>query len=690
VSGTYTQEHRFIRIATALPPDTLLLQGFRGVEGISRLFHFELDLLSEDKSIAFSDVVGKPAVVYLSLADGKPRHFHGYISRFRQSGAEDKFFRYSAELVPRLWFLKRSVNCRIFQDKSVIDIIKEVLEESGLSDHAVHTQGTYSPLEYCVQYRESNFDFISRLMEEHGIFYFFQHENTTHTLILGDKPSAHQNCPGQHLAHLDLTGGGPDEDDVITAWKMEQEFRSGKYALADYNFETPAIDLSSSLTSTVPIQGNDAFEIYDYPGGFGTRADGDAAVGWRMEEEESQHKVIEGESVCRSFSAGYKFELKEHFRRDMNGTYVLTTVQHRASVGDQYIGGEEVGENYSNTFHCVPLSVPYRPLRSSPKPVMHGLQTAVVVGPPGEEIYTDKYGRVKVQFHWDRLGKHDEKSSCWIRVATAAAGKRWGSVVIPRIGWEVVVGFEEGDPDRPLIVGSLYNAGMMPPYTLPDEKTKTTLKSYSSKGGGGFNEVRIEDKKGSEQIFIHGQKDLHLRVKNDVYETILNEHHTGVTADRFIKVGGDNHTDITGNHNQKVGGAVSLKAGMDLLQKAGMKIAADAGTEIHLKAGATLVMEAGVSLTLKVGGNYINLNPGGVFITGTMVMINSGGAAGSGSGCSPQAPKAPTEADTAEAGQAAEKPPRKTPPEVKTYSTAALVLKQAAADGAPLCDLNPN
>jgi type VI secretion system secreted protein VgrG len=438
----------------------------------------------------------------------------------------------------------------------------------------------------------------------------------------------------------------------------------------------------------VQLQGIDAFEVYDYPGGFRTKDDGDKTTGRRMEEQETEHKFVEGAGVCRSFSSGHKFDLEDHFRRDTNGSYVLTMVQHSASAGSNYTGGMERAETYSNTFCCIPSAVPYRPPLSSGKPVIHGLQTAIVVGPSGEEIYADKYGRVKVQFHWDRNGKYDEKSSCWIRVSTAAAGKRWGSVLIPRVGWEVVVGFEEGDPDRPLIVGSVYNATQLPPYALPDEKTKSTLKSYSSKGGGGFNEIRIEDKKGNEQLFVHGEKDLHIRIKNDVRETILNERHIGIKMDQFTKIGGDNHIEITGDQNQKVNGSVSLKGGMDVLTKAGMKFAADAGTEIHLKAGTTLVIESGASLTLKVGGNYINLNPGGIFITGTMVMINSGGAAGSGSGCSPQRPKAPKEADTAEAGSAIQVPAPKSPPQVKTYSPAALVLKKAAAEGTPFCDMS--
>ncbi len=306
-----------------------------------------------------------------------------------------------------------------------------------------------------------------------------------------------------------------------------------------------------------------------------------------------------------------------------------------------------------------------------------------MVGPAGEEIYVDKYGRIKVQFHWDRAGKYNEKSSCWIRVAQVWAGKRWGSLWIPRVGQEVIVDFLEGDPDQPIIVGRVYNAESMPPYTLPDEKTKSSIKSYSSKGGGGFNEIRFEDKKGSEQVFLHAERNQDNRVKRDSLEWIGRNRHLMVGGDQLEAVGGDKHLHIKGDHNEKVDGTISLQAGMDVQEKAGMKYALDAGMEIHLKSGLSLVLESGVTLTLKVGGTFINLNPAGVFISGPMVMINSGGAAGSGAGSSPQAPKQPQEADRAEPGEAAKLPPPKT----ATHSPAAAVLIRGAENGTAFCDI---
>jgi type VI secretion system secreted protein VgrG len=688
--STYTQDNRLIRFHTPLGPDVLLLQSFTGTEGISRLFKFEVELLSENGKIVFSDIVGNAATISVYLAHGSPRYFNGLVSRFRQADADGNFFHYTAEIVPTLWLLDRIVDCRIFQQLTPLGIIEQLLAEVGITDYRNSVHTTLPTLEYCVQYRETSFNFISRLMEQYGIFYFFEHESEKHTVVFADAKSAHAYCPGQRSARLDITAGGPDDADVITEWSIEQEFRSGKYSLADFDFEKPTLDLSSSVTSTINVPAMQSCEIYDYPGGFKTKEDAATAVRVRIEQEESVHKRVYGAGVCRAFSAGYKFEFEHPFRHDANMACVLTEVQHSASVGSNYTGGDEIPESYSNTFCCIPYAVPFRPLSTSRKPVVQGLQTAIVVGPPGEEIYVDKHGRVKVQFHWDRHGQYNEKSSCWVRVATMAAGKQWGGILIPRIGWEVVVAFEEGDPDRPLIVGSVYNAGQTPPYTLPDEKTKSTLKTNSSKGGGGFNEIRIDDKKGNEQIFIHGEKDLHLRLKNDAFETILNERHVSVKKDFFSQTGADNHIYVKGDQNEKVDGTASLKTGQNLLQKVGMKFAADAGTEIHLKSGTTLVLETGTSLTLKVGGNFININSAGVFITGTMVMINSGGAAGPGSGCSPTNPKAVKEADTAQAGSKGEMPPRKSPPKPQQYSPGALAMKKAAEEGADFCDISGN
>ena len=688
----YTQENRLMAIATPLGDDAVLLSSLSGEEGISRLFRFDLELLSSSESIDFQAVIGQNATVRLTLADGSDRYFNGYISRFAQGGHHGDLISYNAQIVPWLWFLTRTSDCRIFQQKKVPDIVKQIFDEMGFKDYKLQLYGDFVEREYCVQYRETDFNFVSRLLEEEGIFYFFEHQNGVHTLILANDPSAHKPCPDQPQArYAGASGGAAQEDDVVHEWHVQQELRPGIYAQADYNFEQPSQPLKASVAGKSP------YEIYDYhPGEYRKPPEGDGLARTRLQELEGTGLIARGASDCRAFTSGYRFDLTDHYRGDMNQAWVLTVVRHSATQpGDFRSQGAsaQAGIHYENHFECIPYSTPFRPARATPHPVVQGSQTAVVVGPSGEEIFVDKYGRVKVQFHWDREGKNDENSSCWIRVSQAWAGKKWGAMFIPRIGQEVIVDFLEGDPDQPIITGRVYNAEQIPPYNLPDEKTKSTVKSLSSKGGAGFNEFRFEDKKGSEQIFIHAEKDLHERVKDSRFETIVGSTHLIVNKDQFEKIGGDTHLQVAGDQNEKISGTVSLNAGMDVEQKAGQKYAMDAGQEIHLKSGMNLVIESGTTLTLKVGGNFININPGGVFISGTMVFINSGGSAGSGAGSSPQAPKDPTEADNAQPGEVGAPPPALTVTRAAqnygstTVSPAAAVLMAAAQSGAPFCDI---
>lgn len=692
--GEYTQDNRLIQVFTTLGKDKLLLQGFSGQEGVSQLFHFDLRMHSEDRGIAFADVIAKRATILIVLPDGAVRYINGIFSSFAQGGASmleeggppTVFTHYQAQLVPWLWLLTRRSNCRIFQNKSVPQILETIFKEYGDWEFKNQLQGSYAEREYCVQYRETDFNFVSRLMEEEGIFYFFEHTAEKHTLVLADAPTAFKPSPLHPEVSYRTGIGAERNEDVITEFTYASEMRPGKYTVADFNFEQPKLDLTATLDGKQVPQ----YEIYDYPGEYTTKSAGERLVGIRMQEEETPREVITGAGTCRGFAPGYRFKLRDHYRRAFEREYALISVYHSADQGVNYRSSDEGAANelnYVNSFQCLPHPTPFRPPRTTPVPLVHGSQTAVVTGPAGEEIYVDKYGRVKVQFHWDRDGKYNENSSCWVRVSQNWAGKRWGAMFIPRIGQEVIVDFLEGDPDKPIITGRVYNGECMPPYTLPDEKTKSTIKSYSSKGGGGFNEIRFEDKKGSEQLFIHAERQQDNRVKKDSLEWVGGERHLIVQGDQLEAVGGDKHLTVKGDQNEKVTGTVSLKADMDLQRKVGMKYALDAGMEIHLKSGMNLVIESGTTLTLKVGGNFININPGGIFIQGTMVMINSGGAAGAGAGASPEAPKEPKEADKAEPGASVELPPPKTPVKPQRYSPAALVLKQAAQSGTPFCEI---
>ncbi len=675
----HTQQGRLISVETPLGEDKLLLAGFSGHEAISRLFRFQLDLLTEQGPIAFADIIGKSVTIAITQSDDTKRYFNGIVSRFMASGADTTFMYYKMEVVPWTWKLTRYADCKIFHNKSVSDIIQQVFEDRGVTDFKLSLTATYSPIEYCVQYRETDFNFISRLMEQFGIFYFFQHEDGKHTMVIADASSAHEACPAFPRAGFNLAAGGLDEDDVVNSWSEEQELRTGKYTLTDYNFKTPSTSLLASEPTIISIGDNSSFEIFDYPGDFQTRDDGTAFAKLRMQEEEAGHLIAHGGGVCRAFTSGYKFTLADHPDDTMNGEYVLTEVQHEATVAGNYTTGQGAADHYANHFTCIPVSVPFRPVRLSPKPFVQGTQTATVVGKSqdsaggdtdaggggeGEEIWVDSFGRIKVLFPWDRKAA----CSCWMRVSQERAGQGWGSMVIPRVGQEVIISFLEGDPDRPIVIGRVYNGTQTPPYTLPDNQTRNTILSRSSPGAGAdnFNELRFEDKKGAEQVFLHAEfdydtrvkndsrewigNDRHLKIINDQIESVGNDQHTQVVSNRMDEVFGDSHLEVKGNLNQKVGQTLSLQVGENLYEKSGTTFAHEAGDTIHLKAGMKMILEAGMQISLKVGGNFIDIGPSGVSIFGTMVMINSGGAAGSGPGSSPTDPKSPKDPDEADDG----------------------------------------
>jgi type VI secretion system secreted protein VgrG len=510
--GTYTQQKRLLSVTTPLGADVLLLTAFVGREEVSRLFSYQLDLLSENAAVAAKDIVGQGVTWTVRHVDSEPRHFHGVVCRFAVGPTKFRNLRhYRAEVVPWLWFLTRTANCRIFQNKTAPDIIKQVFDDLGFSDYQFKLQGSYGPREYCVQYRETAFNFVSRLMEEEGIFYFFKHQEGKHTLVLGDAKTAHQDVPETPVAYA----LGSKAQNHVSAWEHRYEFRTGKWAQTDYNFETPSTSLLTTTNTLIDQPKATKFEVFDYPGLYLKKPEGDAETKVRMEEEETGYDLVHGASRCVTFIPGGKFTLEGHDAEAENQAYVFTAVEHTAT--DNSYSGTDAGSEYGNTFECIPAAVPFRPARLTRKPFVQGVQTAVVVGPKGEEIYVDKYGRVKVQFHWDRVGKKDENSSCWIRVAEVWAGKNWGMVYHPRIGQEVVVDFLEGDPDRPLITGRVYNAEQMPPYTLPANMTQSGVKSRSSKQGTAenFNELRFEDKKDAEDIYFHAEKDFHRVVENN-------------------------------------------------------------------------------------------------------------------------------------------------------------------------------
>ena len=632
----YTQATRQLGIETPLGDDVFLLNSLNGVEGISQLFSFQIEMISEQDTVDFDSLVGKESTLRIELASGDYRYWNGIFSRFGQSGRDQNFVSYRAELVPWLWLLTRTSDCRIFQHKKVPDIITQIFQELGQKDYELRLFQSYQARDYCVQYRETDFVFISRLMEDEGIFYFFEHENGKHKLILGDAPQAHKPCPNQSSARYELTAGGFQDDDVVTEWNYEKEMRPGQYALNDYNFEMPSTSL------LVNVAGEQPLGMYDYPGRHRVRGEGETLARRRLQEEQTPHEVAWGRSNCRAFSCGRRFTLEEHYRDDQNRDYVLTTVRHEARQGGDPRSGDSDEYHYANQFGCIPYSVTFRPPRITPLALMPGSQTAMVVGPAGEEIYTDQYGRVKVQFHWDREGKRNENSSCWMRVSYPWAGKGWGAISIPRVGQEVIVDFLEGDPDQPIVTGRVFNAEQMPPYPLPDGKMQSGIRSRSTKGGAqNFNEFSMDDTKGSEIMVLHAERDLQHSVENDAREVVGKNRHLTVTADQKEMVKGSKHATIQGERREKVTGNLSVNVGGARHEKVGSIHAFEAGNEIHLKGGQKVVIEAGNDLTIKVGNNFVRIVPDGVIIRGKVVNINSGGSPGEGTPASPQDPAAP-------------------------------------------------
>ncbi|AFL74244.1 type VI secretion system Vgr family protein [Thiocystis violascens] len=700
-----TQRYRPLSVNSTLGEDVLLLREMTAAERLSVPFEYALTLLSERLEIDPDDLLGTPMTVALLLPDGKRRFYNGYVSRFSQTGFQGRHALYRAILVPWLWFLSRTADCRIFQDKTVPDIVKQVFRDHGFTDFEERLSGTYRQWVYCVQYRETDLNFVSRLLEHEGIYYFFEHQDGKHTLVLADSVSAHAPVAGYaQVPFRHHEASVLREIEHLDDWILDKEVRSGAFSHNAFDFTAPKKNLLASRSSP----GDHAMatlEVFDFQGDYTESADGATYARIRLEEAQAAHEVAHATGNARGLTCGALFTLTEYPRTDQNREYLIVAANDLLQ-SDEFETSASLGEDevFRCTLSAIDSKVPYRPPRLTRKPVVQGSQTAIVVGKAGEEIWTDEYGRIKVLFHWDRYGRADEASSCWIRVAQIWAGKGWGGIMTPRIGQEVIVDFLEGDPDQPIVTGRVYNKDCMPPYALPGEATKTSLKSSSSKGGGGFNEIRLEDKKGSEQVFIHAEKNQDVRVKKDAFEWIGNERHLIVKSDQIEQVDGDKHLTLKGDQNEKVDGSVSLKVGMDLQQKVGTKVGMDAGQEIHLKAGMNVVIEAGMSITLKAGGGFVVVGPAGVTISGTPVLINSGGSAGSGSGCSPDAPKAAKEADKADPGkvssaQAGTPPPASTlaTTQVKAIAKAssstgaganpqAQALNAAAQSGTPFCE----
>lgn len=650
------QEGRLCRVSTPFGADALFLQELKGREAMSELFRYELVLVAADNALDFSRIIGKSVTLAIELADGSPRYINGVVSRFAQTGSDLRLTTYRAEIVPWLWLLTRRTDCRIFQNKNVQEIAKEVFDGLGFSDYEFSLNGSYDPLVNCVQYRETDFDFVSRLLEAAGIFYYFRHGDGKHTLVLADAASHIQALKDQPKVKVDSGPQSLHEEDRIDSWWAEQLLQPGKYALSDYNFIDPGTDLLVGSASAVTAGGSGKLEVYDYPGTYvnlgaetdGKLSKGDARIVVVREEGDCRAVTHRGVGNCRAFGTGFRFDLEGHSRTDYNTSYLLVRVEHELSQRGDLASGADVMSYYHNSFTCIPHAVTFRPACTTRKPRVEGPQTAVVTGPAGEEIYVDKYGRIKVRFHWDRESSGDENSSCWIRVAQNLAGKAWGMIFHPRIGQEVVVDFLEGDPDQPIITGRVYNARQPIPYTEP---SRSGVKTSSTKNASAdnYNEVRFEDLKGSEELYLHAEKDENIVVENNKSEKVGNDEAVTIGHDRTENVGHDetvtignnrahtvavNETQVVGaNRSRQVGGNESVEVALVRSHAVGANESIAVGGAQEIAVGAARVVAVGESQTVTIGKNLsetigenhaVTVGKNGQIKIGKTLMIEAG------------------------------------------------------------------
>ncbi|TCT02470.1 type VI secretion system Vgr family protein [Aquabacter spiritensis] len=642
------QTGRLIQLTTPLGGDVLIATEVSGDEGLSRLFRFTVEMSSTNAGITADSLLGKSMTVKLARPGEDPRAINGIVTAF---SAADQMVngmrRYQAVIEPKLWLLTRTADCRIFQNQTVVQIAETLLSDGGITDYKKQgISGTHPSREYCVQYRETDFDFLVRILAEEGIYFYFQHESGKHTLVLSDSTSGYTDCADKSVQHAQPTSSLTL---AVHTFSSGYSFQSGKTTLKDYDFEQPTSDLTATTTTVLTNSAFKSWEIFDYPGDYTQKSDGTSLSRTRMETPEAAYAVASGTATYPSFVPGAKFTMAKHeVASEQNKQYVLETVTHHAR-DLSHLGNQDDAVGYSNRFTALPATVAYRPPPVTRRPLIPGPQTALVVGPSGEEIYCDKYGRVKLQFYWDRLGKKNEQSSCWVRVGQWISGATWGSQFTPRVGMEVIVAFLEGDPDRPLVVGSAYNGQNMPPYTLPDNKTQSGIKTRSSSGGSAttFNELRFEDKKDSELVYMHAQKDFTREVVNDDTLTVQHDQTITVKNNRTetVQEGNESVTISKGNRsvtisegnesltvtkgNQSV--TVSQGNQTTTVSKGNSSTTVSSGNytldlgsgNATLKCdGGSITLQAAQTITLKVGGNSITINQSGITLSATQISLS--------------------------------------------------------------------
>ncbi|WP_324743367.1 type VI secretion system Vgr family protein [Pseudomonas veronii] len=616
----FNQTSRLAKITSPLGPDVLLLNQMGGGEELGRLFAYELQLTSLDANIDLNKLLGKPMSVGVQLADGGERHFHGIVAQCSQSIDQGQFASYQVTLRPWLWLLSRTSDCRIFQNLSIPQIIKQVFRDLGFSDFEDALSRPYREWEYCVQYRETSFDFVSRLMEQEGIYYFFRHEQDRHVLVLADAYGAHATVPGYASIPYYPKDEQQRERDHLYNWHLAQQVQPGSLELNDYDFQRPSASIDVRSAMPRPHAAGD-YPLYDYPGTYVQSADGEHYARTRIEALQTLHEQIEFNGNARGLGSGHLFSLTGFSRQDQNREYLIVGCRYYIVQESLESGGGSSSAQFDSSLTCIDAQQSFRPLANTYRPIVKGPQTALVVGPKGEEIWTDQYGRVKVHFYWDRHDQSNENSSCWIRVSQSWAGKNWGSMQIPRIGQEVIVSFLEGDPDRPIITGRVYNAEQTVPYKLPENATQSGMKSRSSKGGSpaNFNEIRMEDKKGAEQLYIHAERNQDIAVENDEGHWVGRDRHSTVDHNETVRIGNDRLRAVLANDALHVGGAKSDSINTQYL--------IEAGSQIRLVCGKS-VLEFNASGEINISGTAFNIyaSGNGNIDTGGRLDLNAGNA----------------------------------------------------------------
>ncbi len=635
--NTWIQGRRLLAIHTSLGKDHLLATSLTGEEALSELFSYDVEILSSNLSISAEAMIGDKAKVVILPEEGEGRIVHAMIAEWRASAVIAQGLRqYRARLVPWLWFLGHSTDCRIFQNLNVPDIIEQVFKTFGFTDFKMSvSRGDYPKLEFCVQYRETALNFVCRLMEEAGIFYFFRHEEERHVMVIADKNVSFQPLPDQQLYYAPTS-----RRRHVTQWEHGYEFRPGRWAQRDFNFETPSTDLTATEKTVLKLRHAESFERYDYPGRYLQKSRGTAVTRALMQAEEAAHQSAWGTSNYARLAVGGKFTLAEHPCESKSTAYVIRRVRHTATDDSHLAGTKATAPHYDNSFEAIPHDVPFRPLRVTEKPFVHGPQTAMVVGPAGEKIHTDKHGRVRVQFHWDRYGKRDETSSCWIRVSQAWAGRGWGAVHLPHVGHEVVVSFLEGDPDRPLITGRVYNGENEKTMKMPDNKTQSGLKDHAG------NEILMEGKGGSEDIKVHAVKDMHVTVDNDRemhvkahlketvdkgqevtvhqgYKETITEGATATISDgKKLTVTGGSTVDITGEYKTTVTGPTKHSSTETTDIHATGTGTYTSETSLKFAVAGSVIEITPTAITISSGPSTVKLDTTGVALSGPMISLN--------------------------------------------------------------------